>query len=306
MMTAAATALVASRLPVRAQSPVKLRAGGGVVESFSQGAYAAEMGFFTQAGLDVDLETLVNGSATTAAILGGALDVGITNGGSMANAYVRGLPIYCIAASGVATSASPTTLLVTLKDSPIRTARDLNGKTIAVTSLHDLMQGAAMKWIDDNGGDARTVNFAEIHNGDLLLSLTSKRIDASMLLEPMLTDDRDQIRVLGNPYDAVAKTIMISGWITTKAYYDANRSTVQRFVGVMRQTAEWANKNPRASAEILARLTKIPLETVLKMNHNQFATTLDPALIQPTIDVNARFGFLPRAFSASEMFPPKA
>src|SRR5208282_5371186 len=123
--------------------------------------------------------------------IGGSLDFGTTNGGSMANAYIHGLPIYCIAPSGLYTSASPTTVLVTTKDSPIRTAKDLNGKRVAVTTLHDLMQAAVMKWIDDNGGDSRTISYPEIHNGDLVPSLLAKRVDATVLLEPQLTDAKD-------------------------------------------------------------------------------------------------------------------
>ena len=73
---------------------------------------------------------------------------------------------------------------------------------------------------------------------------------------------------------------MISGWIVTRAYYEKNTAVVQKFVAVMRQTAEWANRNPRAVSEVLAKLSKIPLETVLRMNHNVYGTTLDPALIQ--------------------------
>jgi ABC-type nitrate/sulfonate/bicarbonate transport system substrate-binding protein len=104
-------AFAAARRPVRAQAPVKIRVGVGVVESYSQGAYAQEMGFYKAAGLDADVQALINGGAITAAVLGGSLDIGTTNGGSMANAYVRGLPLYCIAPSGLYTSSSPTTVL---------------------------------------------------------------------------------------------------------------------------------------------------------------------------------------------------
>jgi len=290
--------------PAIAQAPVKIRVAVAGVESYSQGAYAQEMGFYKQAGLEADVQSLINGGVITAAVIGGSIDLGTTNGGSMANAYVHGLPIYCIAPSGLYTSASPTTVLVVAKDSPIRTAKDLNGKRVAVTTLHDLMQAAFMKWIDDNGGDSRTISYPEIHNADLLPSLAAGRVDACALLEPQLTESKDQVRILAPAYDAIAKLLMISGWITTKSWYEANRSTVQRFLAVMRQTSDWANKNHNAAAEVLAKISKIPYEVVVKMNHNIFGTTNDPALIQPTIDASAHYGFLPRSFPASQMFPP--
>jgi NitT/TauT family transport system substrate-binding protein len=290
--------------PAIAQAPVKIRVAVAGVESYSQGAYAQEMGFYKQAGLEAEVQSLVNGGVITAAVLGGSIDLGTTNGGSMAAAYVRGLPIYCIAPSGLYTSASPTTVLVVTKDSPIRTAKDLNGKKVAVTTLHDLMQAAFMKWIDDNGGDAKSTEYPEIHNADLLSSLFAKRVDACALLEPQLTENRDKIRILAPAYDAIAKLLMISGWICTKDWYNANRSTVQRFLAVMRQTSDWANSNKDDAARVLAKLSKIPYEVVVKMNHNIFGKTNDPTLIQPTIDASVKYGFLPRSFNASELFPP--
>ena len=290
--------------PAVAQAPVKIRVGVAGVESFSQGAYAQEMGFYKQAGLDAEVTSLTNGGVITAAVIGGSLDFGTTNGGSMSNAFVRGIPLYCIAPSGLYTSASPTTVLVVAKDSPIRTAKDLTGKRVAVTTLHDLMQAAFMKWIDDNGGDSKSVTYPEIHNADLVPSLLAGRVDATALLEPQLTEEKDKIRVLAPAYDAIAKLLMISGWIVTKQYYENNRATVQKFIAVMKQTADWANKNQHDAGVVLAKLSKIPVEVVLKMNHNIFGTVNDPTLIQPTIDASAKYGFLPRSFPASQLFPP--
>lgn len=301
----AGSALVAGATPARGQQATPIRIGIAGVESYSQGAYAQELGYYREAGLDVEVQSLQNGGVITAAVIGGSLDFGCTNGGSMSNAHIRGLPIYCIAPSGLYSSAAPTTVLVTTKDSPIRSAKDLNGKRIAVTTLHDLMQAAVMKWIDDNGGDSQSISYPEIPNAELAAALMANRVDASVLLEPQLTDHQDDVRVLASPYDSIAKLLLISGWITTTSWYAANRATVDRFIAVMRKTADWANKNPRAEAEVLAKITKIPLETTLKMKHTVYGTTLDPALIQPTIDASVHYGFLPRSFPASELFPPR-
>ena len=40
------------------------------------------------------------------------------------------------------------------------------------------------------------------------------------------------------------------------------------------------------------------------MQRAQFATQLDPALLQPTIDVSAQFGAIAKAFPASELIAP--
>jgi hypothetical protein len=42
------------------------------------------------------------------------------------------------------------------------------------------------------------------------------------------------------------------------------------------------------------------------MQRAQFATQLDPALIQPVIDVSAQFGVIPKAFPAAEIIAKPA
>ena len=47
--------------------------------------------------------------------------------------------------------------LVVAATSPIRQAKDLNGKTIACTALHSVAETAPRAWIDENGGDSSLV-----------------------------------------------------------------------------------------------------------------------------------------------------
>lgn len=292
-------------LPAQAQPALtKVRLGTAIVESYSEGAFAQAHGFLKQGGFDAEISVLPGGGAVTQGLLGGSFDFGITNSGSMANAHIRGLPVYCVAESGLYSTAAPTSVLVVAKDSPLRTAADLNGKTISLTTLRDLQQAAIMKWVDDNGGDSKTLKFVEVNNSDLVPSLQAKRTDASILLEPWITSSKNDVRIFAKPYDSVAKQLMISGWIVNKGFADANPGAVQRFADVMKATAQWVNRNRTASAETVASVTKIPLETVQQMNRVVFATSNDPKLIQPVIDVSAKYGFLPRSFPAQELFWP--
>ena len=83
MITISAAALAASTLPALAQTANTVRFGVVGVEEAALPYYAQEKGLFKAAGLDVTLTVLGNGGAVTSAVLGGALDVGITNSGSI-------------------------------------------------------------------------------------------------------------------------------------------------------------------------------------------------------------------------------
>ncbi len=301
---AAAASGFAERAEAQSGQGIPLHIGSALAESYSNGYYALDMGFFKQAGLDVQLDIIASGGAVTAAVVAGALDIGAGSTTSMSNAHLRGLPIYAIAPGGIYQTESPTTLLVVLKNSPLRTAKDLTGKTIGVTTLRDLTQVAVMAWIDKNGGDAKTARFVEVSPASVAPAVLEGRIDVGFLGEPFLTQNKDTLRILGSAYDAMAKHFMLNGWMSSKAFLDRNPDAAKRFVAAIRQADEWAPHNPKQTAAIVSKYTKVPVEIVASMHRVGLVPALDPALIQPVIDLSAKYETLPRAFPASELFYP--
>jgi NitT/TauT family transport system substrate-binding protein len=307
-LIAGVTSAIAVRaLPAAAQTRtlLPLRVGISSIESYGEALYAQAQDFFRAGGLDAQPVTLPGGGAPmTLAVISGSLDTAIANIGSIASAHAHGVDVYLVAPCGLYSSSSPTTVLATLKDSPIRTARDLEGKTVGVTSLRDLQQASVMKWLDANGGHARNVTFVEITTPQMLVAMAANRIAAGVVVEPSLTAVKNDIRVLGLPYDSIAASLLISGWIVNRGWYDANPDAAGRLLSVIRTTAQWANANQAATGTILAEHTKIAPELVSTMRRVTYGETRSFAVIQPVINVMATYGFIPRTFRAAELFPP--
>ena len=55
---------------------------------------------------------------------------------SLAAAVERGLPFALIAGAGLYSTAKPTSMMIVAKNSPLKTAKDLSGKTVAVLEGH--------------------------------------------------------------------------------------------------------------------------------------------------------------------------
>jgi NitT/TauT family transport system substrate-binding protein len=304
MLAGTAAALAAAAAPGAAQTLPVIRLGTGLAEEKELVYYAQDRGFFKQAGLDVQIDVMSDGGAATAAAIGGALDMTVTNTGSVAAAHARGLPLYLVSPGALYSTATPIAYLVTAPDSPIRSAKDLAGKTIGVTTLRDMIQAAGMGWIDKNGGDAKTAVFFEIPLAQMAGAIERKRLDAAIVVEPRYTDSKAGYHVLGTVYDAVAggKPFITSSTIANKAWADANPALVTRFVAAMRATAQWANKNPLPCGEILAKYSKVAPDIIAQIPRLTWAETLVAAQVQPVIDITARYGMLPRGFPASELF----
>jgi NitT/TauT family transport system substrate-binding protein len=298
----AGAAAAAPRIAAAQSAPTVIRLGTAPVESYALVFYGVERGFFKAANLDVQVQAFSGGGGVMAAAGGGALDMGCANVGAQANAHVKGLPFSMIAAGGLYSTKSPTTVLAIAKNSPFKTGKDLNGKTIGVSTLKDLQQVSVMKWVDANGGDSSTLKFLEIPVPEMAPALNAGRIDGSCLLEPSLTFAKNDVRIFGKCYDAIAKTLMITTHFANNEWLEKNPAAAHAFIGAMKQSAQWANKNQAAAGSILEKISKIPAATVGEMNRVVYAETLDIATIQPVIDATAQYKFLPKTFPVSDMF----
>jgi NitT/TauT family transport system substrate-binding protein len=292
--------------PAAAQSPgpAVVHIGAAANETYAEVYYAQDMGFFHDAGMDVEITTMVSGAAIIAGVASGALDIGGAGLSAIANGHLHGLPIYLIAPGGVYSSASPTSGLIVAKASPIRRAADLAGKTIGVTTLRDAAQVSVMSWIDQNGGDSSKVQFTEIPASEMGAAVSAGRIDAAFVPEPNFSQSLTDDRLLGRAYDGIASRFLTIGWLSSKVFMEKNMDVAQKFSAVMRRTATWATKNPAKSAEILAKYSKLPVEVIEATHRTTYSQTLDPKLVQPVIDASVKYKALPAAFPATDLIYP--
>ena len=193
----------------------------GHSDASSEPLYATAEGFFRRNGLDVKLSALSGGPAIIAAIAGGAIDVGFSNSVSAAQAAERGIPIVVLAPAAEYPSEKPDTLLVKLRGSKIKTGADLNGKTVAVASLQGVLQLSAASWIDQNGGDSKTVHFLELPFTEMTAALKAGRIDAGMLAEPILSAEQSDVEPLGDAYGAIGPQWTLGVFVASKAWVDS-------------------------------------------------------------------------------------
>ena len=259
-------------------------------DSSAEVYYAQDLGFFKDAGLDVHITPMTNSAAIVASLVGGAGDIGNSVIGSAAQARAKGIRLRFIAPAGLFIASEPTSALVVPKNSPLHTAADLTGKTVAVSGLQDLTYYATRAWIDRHGGDSTKVKFVELPFPAMGPALATHRIDAAYDVEPFLTASRDEFRVFGNAAAAVADRFQATGWVATESWLATHADVALRFAAVMRRTALWANAHHKESAAILLRYVKISPEVANTMVRATYEVTLQPRLLQPPINIAAKYG----------------
>ena len=178
--------------------------------------YAEEQGFFKAAGLTVQLQVLPNGAQVAALVASGGADIGFANLIPLAQGYLRGIPFVFVFPAALYSSRAPSAVLMVEKTSSIRSARDLNGKTIGVPNLGNMTQLGALAWIDRNGGDSKSVRWIELTLAALGPALEAQRVDAIVCGEPFCEPVKTHARGLTNPLDSIARSFVSGAWFGMK------------------------------------------------------------------------------------------
>jgi NitT/TauT family transport system substrate-binding protein len=278
------------------------------IDGGAQAWYAQSLGYFSAAGITPQIDAISNGGAITAGVVGGSIDVGYSAALTIAQAHEKGVPVTIIGLAGSYLTKSPISSLMVPVDSPVKSAKDLNGKIVAVNGLRNITQLATQAWCDQNGGDAKSLSFVEMGFPEMPAALAAHRVDAAFVTEPVVSNALrlNSARVIGKPYDAIAPEFTISVWFTTTSWAKANPALVRRISSVFKQTSVWANAHDADSAQILSGITKLPLAVVGGMTRSRFPESVSGRTLQPIIDCAAKYGYLQKSFPASELIDPNA
>lgn len=286
----------------RAQTS-NLRVGATANDTYAQAYYAQDMGFFKKAGLDVDLQTLNNGAAISAAIAAGALDVGVSTPVQLANAVARGVPFVLVAAGALETPKVPVGMVLVAKNGPLRTAKDLEGKTVAVNALKTLSESVLDLWLAQNGADTAKVHTVETTFSEMGAAIERGTVAAAVVSEPALSIalKSGTVRSLGDPFAAIAPQFLISGWFATTTFVQKSPDLVKKFQTAIGEAGRWANEHHNESAAILAKYAKMNVEVIRAMGRCPYTDQLRLSDIQPQLDVALKFGIIPKPMNAADL-----
>jgi NitT/TauT family transport system substrate-binding protein len=279
----------------------KLRMGSVFADSYGEPFFAKAAGAFERAGFDLEVLNLANSGAAAAALGGGSLELATGDLISGVNAIIKGVPNLLVAGLGLYDAREVAIILAVAKDGPIRQARDLAGKTIGIPTLVGLTTASLKTWLPLNSVDVSTVKLVEISQAATVPAL-GRVIDCGLLGEPFLTPNRDLIRDVGHPMDAVAKEFAQSVWYASKAWVEADRERARRAINAIYETGKWCNAHRDETFAILVNEAHFDGEKLKGMVRTPFATTpLTAAQVQPVLTAGYNAKIFDRLIDANTL-----
>ena len=307
---AAGLAVAGTSLPLsvaRAQS--RLNVGYMKIGDLSPFFLAMDKAFFKDAGLDINLASMVGGAAIMPALASGSINIGWSNVISIYQGHLQGFDFRFVANGAVNKRGTNDVFGVCVApDSPIKSAKDLAGRTVAVNTLRNIMHGATAHWIDSNGGDSAAVKWVEIPFPQMAPALVNKQVDAYGAVEPFITVpvSNKQARLLGRQLGAISPRLLIASYFGSEAWINRNIALVKGFVAALNRGIDAHNANLDEAKATIAKHTGLKPEFFKDMPLPAFEKPILEADLQPMLDVALRYKFVDRKFPVAEVISSHA
>jgi NitT/TauT family transport system substrate-binding protein len=302
ILAAGLAGIPAAQAQTAATALTVVRAVGPPNDGFKAVFYGVKSGIFKKYGLDVQTSIVASGAAAAAALSGGAADVAYTNILTLVQAWTHNVPMVFVASGNLQLTGKSQTDMLVLTDSPIKTGRDLAGKTLGSASLRDINAAASLAWIDKTGGDSKTVKVVEVPASAGTAFLEEHRADAVTLNEPAVSQAvaTGKVRILAAPYDAVGSG-MTAGFAAMVPYITQNRDVMERFAKAMHEASTYTNTHLPETVDLVAAYSGVTADVVAKSVRFIDADYLEPRYLQPMIDLCARYQLIDKDFPAAQV-----
>jgi NitT/TauT family transport system substrate-binding protein len=293
---AAATAEAAAAGESVAPAPpaqTTLRAGMLPVTAFLGMYLARDNGWLQEEGISLDIQNMAGGAEILPAMIGGSLDIGITNTFSHVLARNQGFDVKAVAAGGSEVRGAPTHAILVRADSPIQSARDLEGRTMATNTLNNIDHLMQQIWLQNNGADPRRVNIVEIPFPQHPAALAQSRVDAIGPTEPFVAVAQGQgARVLAYHYTETNPVTLIAYFAATGDWLNRNADLARRFARAVHRGNQYLEANPEEKRTVSVRALNTNPDVVGRVNFERLDTRIDPDGIQWWIDAGRRFNLV--------------
>jgi NitT/TauT family transport system substrate-binding protein len=217
-------------------------------------------GFFSSRGIELEMVSAQGGAAIIPGVVSGQFQFGFSNTTSLMVAQVKGVPVRSVvngAASNGKVGADVTGVAVK-KDSPVKSARDLAGRTVAVNTLQNIGDTTVRESVRQAGGDPSKVEFVEIPFDQMPAALDGGRVDAAWMGEPSMTVAKAQgARVVASPFAETDPRLTVATYFTSAQVEKQNPGLVKDFAAAMTESLRYATDHPDEARQILTTYTKI-------------------------------------------------
>ncbi len=231
---------------------------------------AEKKGFFREARIKPEFVGIVESGKQVPYVLAGKLDVGGAHVNRTIAAKSNGAKVTAVVAQSETKKNFPHMTFAVLKDSPIKSAKDLVGKKYGTSAYGGCMEYTPYDYMRLKGGVADPKGQVEvviIPPGQEVQALKQKLVDViSLSAYPKYVYKTEPgLRHLFIDYDVWGEVGGATPLYFSDEFIKKNPDVVRRFVGAIAKTNNWINSHLDEAKEITSKDYKIPKEKINAM-----------------------------------------
>ena len=242
---AAAALLIAALSPAHAQDTLKVAVGQRGNWDTSVSELGQRAGIFKKHNLALEILYTQGGGETQQAVISGSVDIGVAAGiMGVLSAFSKGAPVRVI---GAETTGAADLFWYAAANSPIKSLKDTEGKTIAYSTNGSSTHGIVTAFVKQFDLKAKPV--ATGGPPATLTQVMSGQIDIGWSAPPFGLQQLDEgkIRIVASGNDATAfKGQTVRLLITNVQGLQTKKPLIDRFMKAYRETIDWMYGNPSA------------------------------------------------------------
>lgn len=227
-----------------------------------------QKGFYSKRGLKLSMTTAQGGAAIVPGVVSGQFQFGFSNMTSLMIAQSQNVPVKAVvngvASTGVA--GKDFGAITVKKGSSIKSAKELEGKKVAVNTLKNINETAVRESVRKAGGDPSKVNFVELAFDQMPAALDSGQIDAATVVNAALATVKSQgATEIASSLVDVAKGLTVAMYFTSTQYEQKNPDVVRKFQEATAESLAYADAHPDEVRQAVTTYTKIPAATLAQV-----------------------------------------
>ncbi len=262
--------------------------------------------FFTKRNINLTLTQATGGAAIVPAVVSGQYQFGFSNMVSLLLASGNGLPlkVVCNGNNSTGVDGSDFAALMVKADSPIKTAADLAGKTVAANTLKNIVDTSVRASVRKAGGDPKAVKFVELPFPQQPAALQSGQVDAIFVVEPFQQAVLAQGgRKIASSYVDAAPNLVVATYFTSQQLMSSKPDLVKRFTEAMNESLAYADSHPDEVRAILGTYTQITEQVRQGLTLPKWPATINRDAITKLGDLSVTYGLLPKKPDVGALLP---
>ena len=263
-------------------------------------------GFFSSRGIDLTLVQEQGGALIVKGVLGGKYQFGFSNMTSLMAAEVGGAPLKVVA-NGVASTGRAGrdfSAIVVPFGSPIRSAKDLAGKKIAVNTLKNLGDTTIRQSVRKAGGDPRGIQFTAMPFSEMPGAVQTQQVDAAWVVEPALSEAITLGgQVLTSNFVDTAPDLTVASYFTGTALIGKDPDLVGKMTAALHESLRYAAEHPDEVRAVVGTYTQITETVRLMMILPNWPSDINRASVERLAILGRQDGIFAKPPALDDLLP---